>query len=63
MKVLQRYITLNRRPDDIVYVGVLQMGILQHIESASLFYVKESEIILTDLISRESGPRISHFSY
>lgn len=44
-------------------VGVLQMGTLQHIESASLFYVKESEIILTDLISRESGPRISHFSY
>lgn len=35
------------------------MDILQHIESGSLFYVKESEIILIELISRESGPRIS----
>lgn len=44
-------------------VGVLQMGILQHIESASVFYVKESEFILLELISRKSGQRISDFNY
>lgn len=44
-------------------VGVLQMGILQHFESGSLFYVKESEIILIELVSRESGQRISNFNY
>lgn len=44
-------------------VGVLQMGILQHIESASLFYLTESEIILLELISRKSGQRIYDFNY
>jgi len=44
-------------------VGVVQKDILQHLESASLFYVKESEIILIELNSRESGPRVSDFNY
>lgn len=44
-------------------VGVLQMGILQHIESASLFYVMESELILLELISRKCGQRIYDFNY
>lgn len=44
-------------------VVIVKMPIVQHIEHASLPYVKKSEIIPRELISRWTGPRICDFNY